>query len=49
MIFLVRYKTSSSGFIFDAAVRIYIVVVLLVSLTKELMKIPIPASILQTR
>ena len=47
--FLVKYKMYSSSFIFNAAIRIYVVAVLLVPLAKKLMKIPIPALILQTR
>ena len=47
--FSVKYKMSSSGFIFNAAIGIYIVAILLVYLAKKLKKIPIPALILQTR
>ena len=47
--FSVKYKMHTSGFIFNAAIGIYIVAVLLVSMAKKLMKIPIPAFILQTR
>ena len=39
--FSVKYKMYSSGFIFNAAIRIYIVAVLLVYLAKKLKKIPI--------
>ena len=42
----VKYKMYSSDFIFNAAIGIYIVAVLLVYMAKKLKKIPIPALIL---